>query len=65
MSMGGGAKREVISGKETTLRACQVFVRTDEVSLAGAHARTVTGPRDGKGCRAVEIQHDLSPTNTH
>lgn len=62
----GGAKREVISGKETTLMACKAFARTDEASSAAAHAGTRTGPRDGKGCRAVGIQHDPSPLpHTH
>lgn len=51
------SKREITSRRETTLAARKAFVRTKEVSLAGAYAGAIMA-QGQKGLRAVGIQHD-------
>lgn len=48
--------KEVISRRETTLGACKTFVRTEEVSLAGACAGAIMAP----GTERVEGRRDIA-----
>lgn len=50
------SKREVILRRETTLGACKAFVRTEEVSLAGAYAGAIMAP----GTERVEGSRDTA-----
>lgn len=48
--------KEVILRRETTLGACKAFVRTEEVTLAGACAGAIMAP----GTERVEDSRDIA-----